>query len=211
MGVIYTLLFTFLLSSVIAIVYIITTYKSDRSKYFVQSLILGSIAASIVVQAIGDSVAIGLGVLGALAIIRFRTNFRNPRNIIFLFSALATGIACGVYGYVIAVVGTAGFSMAAMILQWSSFTGIHETTYLLRITFDLNVELPTELGNFLNKKGIHSSLRLNRVNAENGQSIEFKVWIKRSIPISGLLDEIKGNFNIKTIRIAAEEMNENFD
>jgi uncharacterized membrane protein YhiD involved in acid resistance len=70
-------------------------------------------------QAIGDSVARGLGMLGALAIIRFRTNLDNPINMTFMFASLAVGISCGVFGFTIAFVGTFVFCSAAFILKLS--------------------------------------------------------------------------------------------
>jgi len=133
--VLYTLLFSFSLSMLIAITYYKTTLKKDISNYFIQSIILSALVASTVVQAIGDSVAIGLGVLGALAIIRFRTNFRNPRNIIFLFAALASGIATGVYGFTIAIVGTTGFCLVAVTLNISVFGVSDKSEIILRIIF----------------------------------------------------------------------------
>lgn len=51
----------------------------------------------------------GPGMLGALAIVRFRTNFRDPRDIIFMFASLAAGISVGVKGYTIATGGVIGF------------------------------------------------------------------------------------------------------
>lgn len=133
--VLYTLLFSFSLSMLIAVTYYKTTLKKNVSNYFIQSIILSALVASTVVQAIGDSVAIGLGVLGALAIIRFRTNFRNPRNIIFLFSALASGIATGVYGFTIAIVGTSGFCLVAVALNMSIFGVSDKSEMTLRIIF----------------------------------------------------------------------------
>ncbi len=119
----------------IAVTYYKTTLKKDVSNYFIQSIVLSALVASTVVQAIGDSVAIGLGVLGALAIIRFRTNFRNPRNIIFLFAALASGIATGVYGFTIAIVGTSGFCLVAVALNMSLFGVSDKSEMILRIIF----------------------------------------------------------------------------
>ncbi len=119
MAVLFTLLLAFSLSVVIAVTYYKTTVGPDFSTSFLQALILSPIVAAMIIQAIGDSVAIGLGLLGALAVIRFRTNFKNPRNIIFLFAALAIGISCGVFGYTIAIVGTLVFSMLAFALYFS--------------------------------------------------------------------------------------------
>ena len=83
--IIYTVLFSFLLSSLIAFTYEKTSREISKPMYFIQALVLLSIVTATVMQAIGDSVARGLGMLGALAVIRFRTTLRNPRNIVFMF------------------------------------------------------------------------------------------------------------------------------
>jgi len=92
-----------------------------------------SIVATMVMQAVGDSLARGLGMLGALAIIRFRTTLRDPRNMTFMFASLAIGISCGAFGYTIATVGTIAFCTMAFILRFSPF-GKSET-----LTGDLHI------------------------------------------------------------------------
>ncbi|TVL99314.1 hypothetical protein [uncultured Candidatus Kuenenia sp.] len=59
--------------------------------------------------------------LGALAIVWFRTNFRDPRDIIFMFASLAAGISVVVKGYTIATGGVIGFCVIAVILYFSPF------------------------------------------------------------------------------------------
>jgi uncharacterized membrane protein len=112
-SILYTVLISFLLSSLIAVTYEKTFRGLSYSRNFIQAMILSSIVAGMVMQAIGDNPVRGLGILGALAIIRFRTVFKDPRDIIFMFAAVAAGISCGVFGYGIAVVGTLGFCAAA--------------------------------------------------------------------------------------------------
>ncbi len=118
-GILITVMCSFLLSSMVAIVYQWTTPTIEKSDNFMQSMVLLSIVAAMVIQAIGDSLARGLGMLGALAIIRFRTKLDNPRNIAFVFAALANGIACGVYGFTIAFIGSTAFCIAAIIFRFS--------------------------------------------------------------------------------------------
>ncbi|MCX7725443.1 MAG: DUF4956 domain-containing protein [Chitinispirillaceae bacterium] len=118
---VYTILLSFLLSTLIAITYDKTFRGLSYSRNFAQAMILSSIVAATVMQAIGDSLARGLGMMGALAIIRFRTIFKDPRDIIFMFASLAVGIACGVFGYGVAVVGTLGFCLVAILLYISPF------------------------------------------------------------------------------------------
>ncbi|MFP4417523.1 MAG: DUF4956 domain-containing protein [Fibrobacterota bacterium] len=120
-SIIYTVLVSFALSSLIALTYEKTYCGLSYSRNYVQALILVAIVAGTIMQAMGDNPVRGLGILGALAIIRFRTVFKDPRDIIFMFAAVAAGIACGVFGYGIAIVGTLGFCGAAVVLYFSPF------------------------------------------------------------------------------------------
>lgn len=120
-SILITVLCTFFLSSLVTLTYEYTTRDARKPFQFLQAMVLISIVAAMVMQAIGDSLARGLGMLGALAIIRFRTKLDNPRNMAFMFAALAIGIACGVFGFTIAFIGTAGFCTAAFILHLSPF------------------------------------------------------------------------------------------
>ncbi len=117
----YAMLLAFVLGCLLAFTYEKTTAEIRLSHHFLQALILGAIVAATVMHAIGDSLARGLGMLGALAIIRFRTSIINPRNIIFMFASLATGIACGVYGFNAAFAGILAFCGAAFVLRYSPF------------------------------------------------------------------------------------------
>ena len=115
----YIILLSFVLSTVLAYVYQKTFRGLSYSRNFVQSVILISIIAAMVIQSVGDSLARGIGIMAAMAIIRFRTNFKDPRDTLFLFAGLANGISCGAYAFGVAIVGTLGFSLAAMILYVS--------------------------------------------------------------------------------------------
>jgi len=114
---IYTILLSFILSSMLAMVYLRTVGGADYSKTYIQSIILISLISTIIIQAIGDSLARGLGIMAAMAIIRFRTNLKDPRDLLFLFASLAAGISCGSYSFDIAIVGTIGFSLAVIVLH----------------------------------------------------------------------------------------------
>jgi len=158
LGILITVLCSFLLASLIAMTYLWTTSDVDRSNNLLQSMVLVAIVSAMVMQAIGDSLARGLGMLGALAIIRFRTKLDNPRNMAFVFGALANGIACGVYGFTIAFIGTFSFCLAAIVLKLSRL-GIKEThvgqlVYRSKMNFSHDEEIHT----FLKKNCRHLKL-----------------------------------------------------
>jgi uncharacterized membrane protein YhiD involved in acid resistance len=133
--VIFTFLLAFLCSSLIAFIYWKTSPTTLRTGNYIQSLILSSLIATMILQSIGDSLASGLGILGALTIINFRTSFRDPRDIIFIFAALGTGIACGSYVFPIAILGTLMFCFVAYMLKFTPFHIGSHIIWSLRIRF----------------------------------------------------------------------------
>ncbi|MEM1326130.1 MAG: DUF4956 domain-containing protein [Bacteroidota bacterium] len=141
LSILITVLCAFFLSSLIVLTYELTTEGVSRPVHFLQSMALIAIVSAMVMQAIGDSLARGLGMLGALAIIRFRTRLDDPRNITFMFASIATGIACGVFGFTVAFVGTIAFCVGAFILRFSPFGKADNLLGKLRI--DLPKGSPT--------------------------------------------------------------------
>lgn len=140
--ILFTFVLAFLLSGLIAFTYDKTTLTTFRKTNFVQSLILSAVIATMVLQAIGDNVASGLGMLGALTVVQFRSALRNPRDMIFMFAALGTGISCGLYGFFIAILGTVLFCLLAFVLRFTPFHfGNHGEWYLYIRT---NEERPNE-------------------------------------------------------------------
>lgn len=117
----YSLAWAFVLASLIAITHRVTFLGESYPKHLFQALVLGSIVTAMVMMAIGDSLARGLGVFGAMAIIRFSTRIEDPRNVIFLLAAMCSGLAVGVFGFAISFAGTVFFCLAAFALHFSPF------------------------------------------------------------------------------------------
>ncbi len=151
LGILIAVLSSFFLSSLVVFTYEMTHKKVAKPAYFLQSLALISIVACTVMHAIGDSVARGLGMLGALAIIRFRTNLDNPINMTFMFASLAIGISCGVFGFTIAFIGTVVFCCAAFILRYSPIAFKNELTGNLRLRIPLHSVADTMMDKILDK------------------------------------------------------------
>ena len=151
MAIIFTVLCALMLGVLIAFTYEKTSRTVDRPDHFLQAMVLITIVAATIIQAIGDSVARGLGMLGALSIIRFRTTVRDPRNIVFVFAAIAAGIACGVFGFLIAIVGTVAFCATAFLLRLSSFSREKSLLGTLRIEVPRDYEAFPELEKLLSE------------------------------------------------------------
>jgi hypothetical protein len=123
-SVILSLLLAFVLGQVMAWVYYFTHSGLSYSKSYVQSLILITVLVAIIMAVIGNNIITAFGLMGALAIIRFRNVVKDTRDIVFIFCALVVGMAAGSQRYAIAIVGTCILSLIAIYLHISGF-GTH--------------------------------------------------------------------------------------
>ena len=177
LSVIGTLLMTFLLTFVYATVYQRTFNGFSYSRTFVQSLILGSIVSCGLVMAIGDNLARGLGVMGTLTIIRFRTMIRDPRDAMFLFACLATGIACGAGMISIAVAGTIVFNGIAFLLHVAPFASRRNYEGMLRFTVSKKAEVKDAVDRLL-MMVCESYTLVSMRDAIQGDSLEYSYQIR---------------------------------
>ena len=59
-----------------------------------------------VMTVIGNNVALSLGMVGALSIVRFRTAIKDSRDTVYIFWAIIVGICCGVGDFIVAGIGS---------------------------------------------------------------------------------------------------------
>lgn len=95
-----------LISIAIYISYWYTHVGTAYSKKFNVSLVTLTILTATVMTVIGNNVALSLGMVGALSIIRFRTAIKDSRDATYIFWAIIVGICCGVGDYLVAGVGS---------------------------------------------------------------------------------------------------------
>jgi uncharacterized membrane protein YhiD involved in acid resistance len=160
--------------------------------------------AAIVMMAIGDSLARGLGILGALAIIRFRYRVRNPKNIIFIFSSLSIGIACGVYGYTIAVAGTFVFCLIAILIHHSPYGRAEAREGSL--TFNLNNPDDEPRIRDLIRSYCDEFILVSLTAAgEGGVRAEYNITLKPDVDKDELFKTMNGSESITSLKISTRE------
>lgn len=96
-----------LIAAVIYLSYRISHNGAGYSARFNVSLVMLTLVTTLVMNVIGNNIALSLGMVGALSIVRFRTAIKDPRDTAYIFWCIATGICCGVSEYMIAAVGAA--------------------------------------------------------------------------------------------------------
>lgn len=96
-----------MLAAIIYISYCYTHSGTSYSKKFNVSLVTLTILTATVMTVIGNNVALSLGMVGALSIVRFRTAIKDSRDTTYIFWAIVVGICCGVGDYTVASIGSA--------------------------------------------------------------------------------------------------------
>lgn len=76
------------------------------SARFNVSVLMLTMITTLVMSVIGNNIALSLGMVGALSIVRFRTAIKDPRDTAYIFWGIAIGICCGVADYTVAIIGT---------------------------------------------------------------------------------------------------------
>jgi uncharacterized membrane protein YhiD involved in acid resistance len=101
-----SLFVTFAVTLFIFFVYRKTFRGILYTRNFNVGLVLTGLVVTLVTLPISSNIALSLGMVGALSIIRFRTAIKDPADIVFTFWAIAVGIISGAGLYMIALVGS---------------------------------------------------------------------------------------------------------
>ncbi len=168
-------LITFICGGLIAKTYERTYRGLSWSPALVQTLVLSGIVTCMVMMAIGDNIAGAIGIIGSLAIIRFRTNLRDPRDMVFVFAAIGTGVACGMLSFLPALIGTAVFCLVAFILHGSGFAARRTHDGLLR--FQAPTDGAVRVTEVLHGHTAHFALVTLREVAQ-GRLVEYAYQVK---------------------------------
>lgn len=199
-------LLAFVLSTVIALTYERTFQGFSYSRGLVQSMILGSIVSCLLMIAIGDNIARGIGIVGSLAIIRFRTNLRDPRDLIFLFASLGMGVAAGVQSYTTAIIGTIVFCTVVYVLYISPFGTRRKQDGLVRFQIPSGPDAVAEVTKTL-QDFTKSFVLVTMRNVAQGGVVDYAYQVKLNKPLANqkLIQELELVEGIRGITYTNQE------
>ena len=87
--------------------------KVEFSKIF---LILGA-TTTIIITIVKSSLALSLGLVGALSIVRFRAAIKEPEELVYLFFIIGIGLANGANQFLVAIIATFFISLILILLS----------------------------------------------------------------------------------------------
>ncbi len=165
------LLLAFACAQTLAGVYLITFRGMSFTRSAVHTMAAGALIPCMLVMATGSNLAAGVGVAGGLALVRFRTTLRDPRDIVFVFATLGVGVACGVRAYPVAVAGAFTFSAAMLLLHAIAYGSRLEVDGLVRFTAPTGDAAGTPVAQAL-RSSCHSFVLVTLREAAQGEAME---------------------------------------
>lgn len=133
---ILTLLMSFIVGQLNAWCYKWTHRGLSYTRTFTQALILICVVTSMAMAMILANPLAAFGLLGGVAIIRFRTIVRDARDNVYVLLALICGMAAGLGFYLVAIVGSLAANGIAIYLHRTAFGSWRAMESLLRFQVD---------------------------------------------------------------------------
>ena len=112
-GFVVSLLCSVVLSLLIQVFYIkFSSTLSNRMNFSKNFVLLGA-TTCIIIVIVKNSLALSLGLVGALSIVRFRAAIKEPEELVYLFLVISVGLGCGA-GQIKVII--AGISISLLVI-----------------------------------------------------------------------------------------------
>ena len=200
-----SLVFAAILSFFVQLFYIRYSSTLSNRKEFSKNFVILGVTTCIVIMIVKSSLALSLGLVGALSIVRFRAAIKEPEELVYLFLIIAIGLGCGANQLMITVVGIVFALILIMIYSGylkNSKKNI-EQVINLGIIIQENIN-DTQINNLINDiKKISSELKfvsMSRTNENTTINIDLKP--KKFENLTLLSGKIKKKFSNSKVILA---------
>ena len=200
-----SLVFAAILSFFVQLFYIRYSSTLSNRKEFSKNFVILGVTTCIVIMIVKSSLALSLGLVGALSIVRFRAAIKEPEELVYLFLIIAIGLGCGANQLIITVVGIVFALILIMIYSGylkNSKKNI-EQVINLGIIVEENIN-DTQINNLINDiKKISSELKfvsMSRTNENTTINIDLKP--KKFENLTLLSGKIKKKFSNSKVILA---------
>ena len=154
------------------------------SPTFALTLMMLTLITTPVVMCIKSDIALSMGMVGALSIVRFRTAVKDPMDTAYMFWALTMGILLGAELYIHSLVVVLGISVILFVMTFVRFR--NPNSYLLVVHYDDYAE--TEITQLLRRTVKQRRLRSKTVTRAGAEmTVEVRLDSKQDL-VSAVLN-----------------------
>jgi hypothetical protein len=185
---------------IISLCYLKTNKTTMSPHAFAVTLVMLPVILAIIILFVGNDVARAFSLAGTASIIRFRSAPGEPKDIGFIFFALAAGLSCGVGLYLAGFLFTVFLSAAVLILDLTRFGARKNSAQTLKITIPEDLNYREAFTDILDDHT--NSYALKRVKTTDLGSlfeVSYEVVLSEDTDEKSFLDELRcrnGNLSI---------------
>ncbi len=172
-------IFSFIVCAILAFIlgrlYVKYGNSLSNRKSFARNFIVLAITTMFIISIVKSSLALSLGLVGALSIVRFRSAIKEPEELTYLFLTIAIGLGCGAGLTILTLIAFVGF---VAVIWFNNRLKKDMETQSLYLTITSNAPASVDLTKIVEELKKHStSLKLKRSD-ENASAIEASFYVE---------------------------------
>ncbi len=200
-----SLVLAFVFGQLAAWVYVYTHWGLSYSRSFVHSIILLTVITAFGMMVIGGNIVVAFGLIGALAIIRFRNILKDTRDTAFVFFSLVVGLATGTGRHGLALLGTTFFCLVLLYLHWSFFGSRFISDGFVRLRFDLEKTGRSALSGILDRYCRTTHLISQRFQDTGSGELAYQLTMRDPARADEMVEELKRLDGILNVTFVLQE------
>ena len=180
----------------------------SNRRLFARNFVLLAVTTMLIISIVKSSLALSLGLVGALSIVRFRTPVKDARDLVFVFAAIAIGMACGTQFHVFAAIFTAFVAGLVLVFYYWGFGDLPNKGYVVKMRINgSDKDRVAELCGQLCKR--FSVVSITRSNGDDVEDVIYEVELKRGVAYKDLLERLTKAIQPESVNVLVGEGNVN--
>lgn len=196
----FNLILTFVLCTLLAYLYTVHGSSISNRQLFSRNLVIIGMTTMVIITIVKSSLALSLGLVGALSIVRFRTPIKEPEELSFLFLSIAIGLGMGASQKEVTVMGFIIIGAVIFFRRKLSYI-VHNQTCLSISSDERNGDILDKITDILSQNS--AAIRMNRFDSsEHAFQADFLIDIDNMESFSKIkneLNELEPNLKISLL------------
>ncbi len=200
------ILINIVFSAFLGVLIYFSYYLSHRgtiySKKFNLSLVVLTVLTGTVMTVIGNNLALSLGMVGALSIVRFRTAIKDARDTMYIFWAIIVGICCGVSDFLVSTIGSG--IVFLILLIFGSIKNDKRMLLIIRAERDLQEPIQAAVFNMFERRAVMRVRNTTKGTVEMIYEISSEVLRRAEVGKHSVCDKIYELGNVEYVNIVMQ-------
>lgn len=165
---IINILITIILTIILGMVYKKFGKSLSNRQRISEIFVLLSLTTMIIITIVKSSIALSLGLVGALSIVRFRTAIKEPEELVYFFMAISIGLGMGANQRAVVIIGVISAIIYIILYNFSSSKQTQQQNIVINLFSEQEEVIIDEKQIFDLLKTMGSAVELKRFDMGNG-------------------------------------------